>query len=194
MSGSPAIRDASRFGGLLRDLAAGLRQQMFFWGRDVVHPSGNLLLAQGFAKAKSAGLQGTSCYGLDWQGGRMELHGACAGWYGPEGGFVFIRPHGRCHAWRGGGPPVPGEWPAELLEDAEPVRLHALAGPFLDWWLDSERRIDNLLGGSYRDSCYRHFRRLPKSKPWLPPAGAVKWVERFRKDPASLPRARRFAA
>ena len=75
-----ALPTTSRLGGLLRDLTAGLKQQMFFWGRDVVHPDGNLLVRQGFSKSPSAGLQGTSCYGLDWQGGRIELHGACAGW------------------------------------------------------------------------------------------------------------------
>ena len=62
---------------------------VFFWGRDVVHPDGNLLVRQGFSKSPSAGLQGTSCYGLDWQGGRIELHGACAGWYPRDGGEGF---------------------------------------------------------------------------------------------------------
>lgn len=51
-----ALPSMSRLGGLLRDLTAGLTQQMFFWGKDVVHPDGNLLVRQGFAKSPSAGL------------------------------------------------------------------------------------------------------------------------------------------
>lgn len=196
MIAPPSIRSAadSRLGGLLRDLTAGLKQQMFYWGKDVVHPSGNLLVARGFTKTRSMGLQGTSCYGLAWQGGRIELHGACAGWYGPEGGFVFVRPHGKCHVWTGGAPPVPGEWPADRFESAGARRLHGMARPFLDWWLWHERLTEELLGPSYRIACHRHFRKLPKSRPWLEPAAAERWLRRFRDDPAGLERARRFDA
>ena len=184
----------SRLGGLLRDLTKGLKQQMFFWGRDVVHPEGNLLVKQGFTKSPSAGLQGTSCYGLDWQGGRIELHGACVGWYPRDGGegFLFIRPLGKCHVWLGRGAPVPGDWPAGLIAPTDFAKLHACAGPFLDWWLHSERWVEDLLGGSYRTNCYRHFKRLPKARPWLPPASARRWVARLREEPRSLARSKRF--
>lgn len=191
-----ALPTTSRLGGLLRDLTAGLKQQMFFWGKDVVHPDGNLLVRQGFTKSPSAGLQGTSCYGLDWQGGRIELHGACAGWYPRDGGegFIFIRPLGKCHVWLGGSAPVPGEWPAGLIAPTDFEKLHACAAPFLDWWLQSEAWIDELLGGSYRTNCFRHFKKLPKSKPWLPPADALRWVAQLRDDPRLVARAKRFAA
>jgi len=192
MSGVVSTLPAARLGGLLRDLTAGLRQQMVFWGRDVVHPAGNLLLAQGFSKAQSAGLQGTSCYGLPWQGGRIELHGACAGWYAADGGFVFIRPHGKCFLWRGGDSPVPGEWPALMLEASDVHQLAARCRPFLEWWLHSERWIVETHGASYRDACHLHVKRLPKGRPWLPPAAAVKWVAAFLDDPAATPRAKRF--
>lgn len=190
-----ALPTTSRLGGLLRDLTAGLKQQMFFWGKDVVHPDGNLLVRQGFSKSPSAGLQGTSCYGLDWQGGRIELHGACAGWYPRDGGegFIFIRPLGKCHVWLGQSAPVPGEWPADLIAPTDFEKLHACAAPFLDWWLQSERWIDELLGGSYRTNCFRHFKRLPKAKPWLPPVAAMEWVAQLRDAPRSMARSKRFA-
>ncbi len=178
----------------MRDLAAGLRQQMFYWGQDVVHPSGNLLVAQGFVRKKLAGLQGTSCYGLEWQGGRIELHGACAGWYGPDQGFIFIRPEGRCRAWMGAGPPVPGDWPAERLSDPGPAHLRDLSLPFLDWWAHSEHRIGTLAGPSYRLRCHRLFKRLPRSRPWLPPEQADRWLRHFRADPVGLERAKHFPA
>jgi hypothetical protein len=71
-------------------------------------------------------------------------------------------------------------------------KLHACAGPFLDWWVHSVRRLDDLLGGSYRTNCFRHFKRLPKSKLWLPPAEATRWVARLRDDPSAVERAKRF--
>lgn len=182
----------SRSGGLLRDFTAGLKQQMFYWGRDVIHPAGNLLVAQGFTKTKSAGLQGTSCYGHDWQDGRIELHGACAGWYGADGGFVFVRPHGKCHVWLGDAPPLPGEWPQEQIDEQGPAALYEKCLPFLDWWLHSEERIGKLLGPSYRSACHRHFKKLPKSKPWLPPEAGTEWLKRFRENPAGLDRWKRF--
>lgn len=184
--------ESRHLAGLLRDLGAALRQQMFYWGLDVVHPSGNLLMAQGFVKTKSEGLQGTSCYGRDWQGGRLELHGACAGWYAPEGGFIFVRPHGKSFVWRGGGPPVPGDWPAELLEGAEPSSLREHALPFLEWWLGSERWLAGKLGYAYRAGCHRGFKKLPRSRPWLAPEPAQAWLSRFLEDPRELERAKRF--
>ena len=75
---------------------------------------------------------------------------------------------------------------------AEPERLWAASRSFLDWWLDSERWIAARLGPSYRAACHRHFKRLPKSRPWLPPARAMEWVGRFRDDPFPTPRAKRF--
>lgn len=169
---------------------------MVFWGRDVVHERGNLLLAQGFAKSRSAGLQNSSCYGLDWQGGRIELHGASAGWFPHDGseGFLFVRPLGKCHVWKAGAAPVPGEWPAAALESTDFSRTLEVARPFLGWWIHSERWIGELLEPSYRDACHRHLKRLPKGRPWLHPAAAMPWVEQLRRDPAAAPRAKRFPA
>jgi hypothetical protein len=189
---SPPAVATSRLGGLLRDLTVGLKQQMFYWGRDVMHPSGNLLVAQGFAKRKSGGLQGTSCYRFDWQGGCIELHGACAGWYGPDGGFVFVRPHGKCHAWLGTEPPVPGHWLDDRLSELGAPALYENCLPFLDWWLHSESWIGDLLGASYRIGCHRQFKKLPGSKPWLPPEAATEWLARFRENPSGLDRWKRF--
>lgn len=109
---------------------------------------------------------------MDWQGGRIKLHGACAGWYprdGGGGGFIFIRPLGKCFVWLGQSAPVPGEWSPDLRAPADFEKLRAAALPFLDWWLHSELWIGDLLGGSYRTNCFRHFKRLPRSRPWLPP-------------------------
>ncbi|WP_367873286.1 hypothetical protein [Luteolibacter sp. Populi] len=178
----------------MRDLTAGLRQQMFFWGKDAVHPSGNLFQKHGFDRRPSPGLQGTSCYGLPWQAGHIELHGACAGWYPLDRspGFVFIRPLGKCFLWQGSTAPVPGEWPPEMRVDSKPEMLREAGLPFFTWWLDWEQRILEGQGKAYRHGCYRHFRKLPKSKPWLPPEAAREWLSRFMDEPAKLARSNRF--
>jgi len=184
---------SSRLAGLMRDLSSGLAQQMFFWGRDVVHPSGNLLLAQEMKKSASTGLQGTSCYAREWQGGTIELHGACVGWYpraAGQHGFIFIRPLGKSFTWLGAGPPVPGEWPCELLAPPDFDRLRLACLPFVDWWLESERWIDGEHGPAYRAGIFRKFKHLPRSKPWLPPDAAMRWLESFRSDPGKTGRAK----
>ncbi len=180
----------------MRDATAGLRQEMFFLGMDVVHPSGNLLVRGGFERSPSNGLQGTSCYGLPWQGGRIELHGACAGWYPDDGstGFVYIRPLGRCLPWVHGKPPVPGEWSVGIGRSPSPSALWETGLPFFSWWLSWEQQILRLGGRDYRTSCYRTFKKLPKSKAWLPPEAAIDWLGRFLADPAGLARSSRFLA
>lgn len=188
------VPDSRRLMGLIRDLAAGFAQQMFFWGRDVVHPSGNLLSAQGFTKSPSAGLQGTSCYTLDWRGGRILLHGSCAGWFsrGVGEGFIYVRPLRGCFIWEGDDLPVPGEWDSLGSGAQDPAKLHELALPFLDWWLHSEAWVNERCGDGYRASCFRHFKRLPRSRPWLAPVEALRWIGSLRRSPGLTDRARRL--
>jgi len=177
-----------------RDLAAGMHQQMYFWGLDAMHPDGNLFVRTGFHKRQSEGLRGTSCYALPWSGGRIELHGSHAGWFGEDSGFLFIRPLGRCVRWCDGHPPVPGDWRADHFDGRADESLYLLARPFLDWWLAHELEVARLAGDAFREVCYRQFKKLPKSRSWLPPAAANCWVACMRDDPQSLPRARDFSA
>lgn len=189
---STKILSSSRLGGLLRDFTNGLGQEMYFLGKDVIHPSGNLLLEAGFTKTPSLGLQGTSCYGCDFQEGRIELHGACAGWYSDSGGFVYIRPRKKCFEWLCADKPVPGQWAPNLLNSVGPARLFELCIPFLDWWISYETWINESLGPKYRMDCHREFRRLPKSKPWLEPSPAYSWLNSLRSDPSQTKRAKCF--
>lgn len=176
-----------------RDLARGLGQQMFFWGRDAIHPEGNLFVRTGFEKRASTGLQGASCYSLDWQGGVIELHGSHAGWIGQGGGFLFIRPLGRCLRWTDTATPIPGVWRNDQYDTRCDAELHAVAVPFLDWWLAHENHVAQSAGSGYRTACFRQFKKLPKSRPWLAPDDAIRWITQLRDHPGSLPRARGFS-
>lgn len=179
---------------LLRDLAVGMHQQMFFWGRDVVHPDGNLFLERGFEKSSCDQLPGSSLYRLAWQGGGIELHGSQAGWFGPEGGFVYLRTHGRCYHWAHATPPIPGASEREALDARDPDILFRFVAPFLDWWIDHENQVIDRHGLAYRTACFRHFGRLPKSRSWLSPADGLRWIRQLRDEPDRVPRARRFTS
>lgn len=179
--------------GLTRDLSAAITQQMFFWGRDVIHPDGNLLCVHGFERRKSEGLTGTSCYRKTLLRGFVELHGACAGWYADdptEPGFLYIRNRRRCFCYADNVPPAPGLYANELLRTGPVRELFALSRPFLEWWLDYEDWIASVTGPDYREACYRTFRKLPKSKAWLPPQEAREWLVKYRDEPAALKRAK----
>ncbi len=177
---------------LYRDLAAGLQQQMFFWGKDAEHAEGNLFIRTGFEKRPSEGLTGTSCYRLSWGDGAIELHGSHAGWLGKEGGMVYIRPFQRCVRWFDIAPPVPGKYSRSLYSSGSGEELHRLSRPFLDWWLAHERKVSEMTSPGYRALCHRLFKKLPRGRTWLRPEAATRWVAGLRDSPEDLPRARRF--
>ncbi len=167
---------------------------MFFWGKDASHPAGNLFIRTGFEKRPSSGLQGTSCYSLPWREGMIELHGSHAGWFGRGGGFLFVRPLLRCVRWLEETPPVPGSWPRECYDPAADDSMHAMAVPFLDWWLEHEHAVARLAGIRYRQECHRQFKKLPKTRAWLAPDDAQHWITGLRDAPETLPRASRHRA
>ena len=92
---------------VLRDAAAGLYAQMYYWGQDVQHAEGNLLVRYGMTRVPKETPKGTSRYRQYWGGGWIELHGFCAGWYGPERGVVFDRARDRWLNWNQEQPPEP---------------------------------------------------------------------------------------
>lgn len=183
---------ATPLAALYRDLAAGLQQQMFFWGKDAEHPKGNLFVRTGFEKRPSGGLTGTSCYRLTWGDGTIELHGSHAGWLGKEGGMIYIRPFQRCVRWLDIDPPVPGKYSRDHYSTGSNMELHRVSRPFFDWWLAHERKVNEMTPTGYRDSCHRLFKKLPRGRAWLRPEAAIRWVARLRDSPGDLPRAKRF--
>lgn len=195
MNESAGTGNGPRASTLWRDLATGLRQQMYFLGRDVLHPSGNLLTRFGFVKRPSEGLKGTSCYRMPWKNGFIDLHGSCAGWYGEtdSSGFIYVRPKSCCFLWMGDDSPVPGKWPEHLLRADSPADLHHAALPFLSWWIAYENWIEREGHRGHRENSFRELRKATGPKRWLPPAEATRWIERFHSDFPNLLRPSRSA-
>lgn len=144
-------------------------QQMYFRGMDAGFPTGNLFQKRGFSKTPSPGLKGTSCYSLPWERGEIFLYGACVGFISADedSGFIFIRPKGKCFRRVGNEPPVPGIWPPENLSTPTLADELPSISTFLAWWLDHEAWISPEMGSAYRTNCFRKYKSLPKSKPWL---------------------------
>ncbi len=183
--------DVGHLRGMLRDFTDALGQQMFFWGRDVIHSDGNLLCAYGLERRKSEGLDGTSCYRMLCEDGLVELHGACAGLYAADRpGFLYIRNRKRCFLYHATEPPAPGFYAEDFLEREPLVQLQTESRRFLKWWLAYEAWIDEVTSPGYRDKCHRAFRSLPLSRSWLAPGLAREWLERYAASHPDLSRAR----
>lgn len=169
---------------------------MFFWGQDVLHPSGNLLVANGFQRLPTLGSKGTSRYRREWQGGHIELYGSCAGWYGEGRGFSFIRPMRRCLVWLSSEEtPVPGAWRKDLISrPLDRNELYELSAPFLDWMLCYEKEIRARFGEAYRAANYRQYDKVPKARVWIKPENAIQWFRCFRYEPDQLVRPHKLVA
>ena len=186
---------ASRLRALLRDFTILLGQQMYFWGRDVVHPRGNLLCESGFERRRSEGLDGTSCYRRpSGEHAVIELHGACAGFYSSEASsgpsFLYIRNRQRCFLYSDDAPPAPGLYSAETLRFGPAKDLYFASLKFLDWWLEYEEWIAGEVGTAWRERCHNAFASLPASRASLPPAELVLWLSQYRNNPGKINRIR----
>ena len=183
----------SRLRALLRDYTTLLGQQMYLWGRDVIHPRGNLLSENGFERRKSEGLEGTSCYRYHLDGGAfIELHGACAGYYEPSkksaANFLYIRNRTGCFLHSGDEPPAPGFYTTESLHNGPALDLYFASLRFLDWWLEYEKWIAEETSANWRRIGYAAFASLPASRPSLPPQEAILWLNQYRHNPSRISR------
>jgi hypothetical protein len=182
---------ASRRRSLVTDLCAGVTQAMGFWGCDARPPRGNQLVAAGFQRLEKdpALTEGSSRYRKPWQGGTIELHSFCAGWYSPSGeGVVFIRHRHRLFSCAPGEPIEPGRH-THRVEGKSNDLLLDLARPFLAWMLDHERWIHHHHAPAYRAASWRHIQGLPGTRPWLEPQAATTWFAHLLKNPDTTPRA-----
>lgn len=188
--------EAKRLRVILGDAARGLYAQMYYWGVDVKHPEGNLLVAHGMTRIAKETAQGTSRYRQAWRGGMIELHGFCAGWYGPEGGIVFHRSRDTWLAWPGLEPPEP--W---CLDAARCERPHAVssaemlrrAAVLLEWVHGYESWAQRQWAGA-RERHHQAYLKLRPRRWWLPPAESLAWLRQCAAQPHQAPRPKRLLA
>lgn len=181
----------------LKDVATGLYLQMYYWGRDVLHPGGNLLVEHGFRRIAKEGAHGTSRYQRELEGGILELHGHLAGWYPAEGGgpgMIFVRQRRVCQLC---GEVLPVR--ADQVDEAriwtpagssEWAQLARVTGTVLKWLVEYEAWVDSQLGSCHRAAQYREYQMLPKRHWWLPPEAARNWYAAFAAEAGAVPRAR----
>lgn len=176
--------DTVHYRGLLRDFTDALGQQLFFWGRDVIHPDGNLLCEYGMDRRKSEGIDATSCYQIPFEGDTIELHGACVGRYSKTNpGLIYIRNRRRCFLFHGDSPAIPGFYNSDQLSGGPIIDLYHESVKFLRWWLEYEAWIATATAPGYREHCYRKYRKLPDPRLWLTPTLGQRWLEKFAFEP-----------
>ena len=164
---------------LLKDCAKGFYQQMYFLGRDVIHPEGNQLIEYGFEKTPSKGLKGTSCYTLEKDGTMIELYGSCACCYTSNSKVAYLRPRARFYEWIAQERCVAGLWNSSDIDASSAQDLFDSTVPLLNWWISYEEWIANKFPPQYRETCHRDWKKAHSSKSWLKPDQAVNWVRAF---------------
>lgn len=164
---------------LLKDCANGFYQQMYFLGKDVIHPGGNQLQHYGFKKSPSRGLKGTSCYTCKFNEGVIELYGSCAGFYSSTSKAVFLRKRCRFYHWRPNHRLVAGDWSQDDLQIQSPEVMLALITPFLQWWIAYEKWIESRWGRLYREQCFTEWSKIKGKTTWLSASLAGQWVQQL---------------
>jgi len=177
---------------LLKDCANGFYQQMYFLGKDVIHPKGNHLTTYGFKKSPSTGLKGTSCYTGEFNGGVIELYGSCAAYYSDSSNMVFLRKRCRFYQWLSDHKLVAGQWTPDDLKIKTPDSTLSSLIPLLQWWTAYEEWIIENLGIEYRDQCFTEWSKIKGQTPWLRPTEAKEWVQQFIEERASHVRPKHF--
>ena len=193
--GAQSINQPSQRRSLLQDASDGIAQQMFFWGCDVQHAAGNLLVRAGMERIarKEAHGEGSSRYRMPWLNGWVEIHSFCAGWYpgdSTQSGAIFIRKDGRLRACSGGEPLMPGRYEPNRLLQESPDMLLEIIPPFISWILHHEQEIRRLAGSDYRARCWEAYRTNTGAMPWLQPGEAETWFTSLMKAPERTRRAR----
>lgn len=176
------VSDSRKLRLLLKDCAKGFYQQMYFWGKDVTHSTGNQLQAYGFKKSPSKGLRGTSCYTYQDHDTTIELYGSCAGYYTDAANMVFLRRKCRFYEWLPEERVIAGRWSQDDIQLHNPEKMLSSLIPFLKWWVSYEKWILQRLGKEYREQCHAEWTKVNKKRSWLPPTSALQWVEDFIKN------------
>jgi len=151
-------------------------RQMWFFGCDIRHPEGNLLLAHGFTRDRAPAdvPSGTSRYARRTRpapdGARLVLWGWGALWISDHGDALAIRRHVTTPKWLPSVPDVSGMWRYQELDDLlarapaiDTSRAERRLADFADWVVKYERWVRQTAAADWRARCAeerpRHIRR-----------------------------------
>jgi hypothetical protein len=151
-------------------LAELLDQQMWFFGRDIQHPDGNLLLRFGFDRSRPpVAVSGTSRYIIATHAGVLVLWGWGAVWRDADPLALLMRRHGPGPRLISARSPLDDVWAHTALagtparSDADRARLDALLTDFAGWVSEYEQWARATCGEPWRQECAalrpRHVQR-----------------------------------
>ena len=182
---------ASRRRSLIGDLAKALDLYMRYWGMDARGGERSVLVAAGMQRIEreiSTG-EGSSRYRQAWEGGWIELHSFCAGFYHvSKKGIIFSRAERRIFSASQGGVAIPEVHRQHNAGSPPDVVLQALP-PFIRWILDYEARVASTCQANYRSQCWR---KLGASRFGPHPKKVIEWLETFLHKPEQLDRWRQL--
>jgi hypothetical protein len=159
-------------------LAELLDQQMWFFGRDIQHPEGNLLLRFGFTRERPpVAVSGTSRYTMTTPVGSLTLWGWGVLWRDREPLALLMRRHGPGPRLVSAAVAREQVWAHTALTDSraaasdELARVGMLLADFAGWVHRYERWVRDTCGESWRRECAelrpRHVRRKQMVAPAL---------------------------
>ena len=163
-----------------------LEHQMFFWGKDVLAPQGNLLAAYGCRRFRREDLPHTvHCYEITSPHGRVVLHSTGVWMGGAEenaDGIVYLRPTHRLYHAAPGPLPLPSPRLTSVPAYLRSVRAAEALPPallrLLRFVRDYELWAAPRLPARARDEAWREHRRTAShGVRWLPPSDSRRWLD-----------------
>jgi hypothetical protein len=161
-----------------------LEHQMYFWGKDVLHPAGNLLVAFGGTPfRRDDAPHAVRCYALTVAEGRMILHSTGVVFQPDQGrcGIAYLRPAHRLYHVPPGEMPLPcpsAKAIASNLRTVRPGEFPPTLTRLLHFVRDYETWAAQRLPNHARDGAWREFRRTAShGTQWLPPAESRRWLD-----------------
>lgn len=161
-----------------------LEHQMYFWGKDVLHPAGNLLVALGCTPfRRDEAPHQVRCYALTTPQGRVILHSTGVMFQPDEGesGIAYLRPAHRLYHMPPQILPLPCATAKSIhpgLRSVKSTEFPAALTSLLLFVRDYETRVAAQLPARAREEAWREHRRTATHGiKWLPPADSRRWLD-----------------
>lgn len=195
MPGTVRVAQAASALPRLRSVEAAklLEHQMYFWGKDVLSPQGNLLVTLGGTPFhRDDAPHHVRCYAMTIPQGRVILHSTGV-LFRPEegqGGIAYLRPAHRLYHVPPQEMPLPCASAKCIPSHLQPVRASEFPEPLrqlLQFVRDYEVRAAPHLPARARDDAWREHRRTASHGiKWLPPADSRRWLDACLASAAGL--------